>query len=52
MTRRLTQFVTRRAAWIALVIVLVGALNACGRYGPPQPYPPPQEAPEDEDDGS
>jgi len=52
MTRCLTQLVTRRAAWLALAIVLVGVVGACGRYGPPQPYPPQQEAPEDEDDGS
>jgi len=45
MTHRMTQ----AAALLALLGVLAGGLLACGRYGPPQPYPPDIEA-SDEDD--
>jgi len=42
MTRRGTRVV----AGILLGVLLGGSLVACGRYGPPQPYPPGYEKPD------
>jgi len=44
MTRRMTQ----TAALLAIAGVLSAGALACGKYGPPQPYPP--EVEEDDED--
>jgi hypothetical protein len=44
----MTHFLTRTAAGLALLGVLVSSGVACGRYGPPQPYPPGVEEPDEE----
>jgi predicted small lipoprotein YifL len=46
----MTQRMTRAAAAILVVILLGGSLVACGRYGPPQPYPPGVDGPDRHDD--
>jgi predicted small lipoprotein YifL len=46
MTRRMTQ----ATAALMLAGLVAGSLLACGRYGPPQPYPPGVNAPDDDDD--
>ena len=41
---------TRNFAWLIVAVALAGALAGCGRYGPPEPYPPePEEARDDEE---
>ena len=52
MTRSMTQALSRGAATLALAGLLTGAaagLLGCGRYGPPQAYPPGVEEPEEEE---
>jgi hypothetical protein len=46
--------VTQRMTQLAAALALLGALStvvaACGRYGPPEPYPPGVEAPDDDEE--
>ena len=46
--RDMTHPMTRTAAAIALLGLLAGGVVACGRYSPPQPYPPGVEEPDEE----
>jgi len=47
-TRVVTRgIVTRVVAGIALAALLAGTVAACGRYGPPPPYPPEGEEGDD-----
>ena len=48
--RFMTQSMTRAAAALAIAGLLGAGTLACGRYGPPQPYPDGYERPSQADD--
>jgi hypothetical protein len=50
MTRSLTHGWLRSLVLTLLLFSVVGGVAACGKYGPPQPYPPAVDEPDDEDD--
>jgi hypothetical protein len=50
MTRTMTHGWVRSLLLTLLLVGVAGGVAACGKYGPPQPYPPEVEEPDDEDD--
>jgi len=50
MTRNMTQACSRSLAGALAALLLAGGLSACGKYGPPQPYPPDYEEREEDEE--